>query len=225
MAAGRNRNGSRAARQRDADIEGRIADDDGIGSVRTQTAEAFDRRERNRQQSISVVDRVAKRTARKVPPQVEVLELDACALLEVSGQKRQKYIVTQGEAVEKFTHAGHYALSRARLFQLHGQVFEIQRLERVECIGRHAVIGGRLRQNPRVRATVERNAAKRVRDPVKIFKRTSHSSAARAAREHKSAVDVEKEECLQTGTVASAVSLRRARCPRAALSARVLHRS
>ena len=49
MTAGRNRNRSRAAGQRDPDIERRIADDDGIGSVRAQTAETFDRRQRDRQ--------------------------------------------------------------------------------------------------------------------------------------------------------------------------------
>src|SRR5262249_22897727 len=109
--------------------------------------------------------------------------------------------------------------------QLRGQVIKIQGLERVERRGWDAVIDCRLRQNPGVGSAVEWDAAEGVRDTVEVFERTGHSSAARAAGEHKSAIDVKKKECLQDRAAASAVSLHRVRCRRAALWAMVPHRS
>ena len=53
---------------------------------------------------------IAEGAARKVPPQVEVLQLDARPLDEVAGQQRQRHIVTPLQFVEQRRDARHHVL-------------------------------------------------------------------------------------------------------------------
>src|SRR5262245_35413609 len=200
VASGGDTDRTRSTGQRDAHVERCVADDHRVGSYGAQTADTLDGRQRNRQQSIPVVNDVAERAARKVAPEIEVLELDPRAPLEVSGEQRKKYIVMPGKGVEKLTHARHHAFAGTGLVQFRCQIFKVQGLEGIERVRGDAMNGSGLRQDPGVRASVEGNAAKGVRDAIKILERAGHGAAARAARKHKSAVDVEKKECLQTGT-------------------------
>src|SRR5262249_23506943 len=74
----------------------------------------------------------------------------------------------------------------------------VERLEFRQMRGCHAVARGRLRQNPRISPTVERDAAEGVPYAIQIFERPRHRTSACAAREHKRAVDVEQEYGFQT---------------------------
>src|SRR5262249_33602149 len=154
----------RPTRKRDANVQRSVADDHGIGGVRAQTAEAFHGRQRDLKKSVSIVHRVSEGAARKVPPQIEVLEFDPRAFLEIPGQQSEKYVVAPGERVEQLTHTRHDALPWAGLQEFHSQVFEIESFESGEGFGRYAVSRSRLRENPGVCPAVERHAPERVRN-------------------------------------------------------------
>ena len=76
---------------------------------------------------------VAKRTAGKVFPQIEVFELEAGAGFVVAGEQREIHVVSSGERVEQFADAGHQPLSvDACVLELDREMTEVRIAESQE---------------------------------------------------------------------------------------------
>jgi Cu-Zn family superoxide dismutase len=155
-----------------------------------------------RHQRVSIRRVVAERAAAEVAPQIEVFQLDSCALLEVSGQKAKQDIVPNVELVEQLTDAGHHRLDpMARLFDLLAQVPQISVAELFEELAVQIPAEPRQRvvQDDPVGPAGMRNAVERTAVTHDFSARATHRTHSGAARQHERAIDVEQHELRHDG--------------------------
>jgi hypothetical protein len=129
-------------------------------------------------------------------PQVEVLELDLRAGLEVAGQQGEMKVVARRQRVEQRADAGHDPLAGPRLVELLGEVMNVAVGETRELgrIRANAVRGCSVGQNAGIGAAGHRHVAKRITDREQLVEGEGHRPYSSAAAEHKRTVDVEKDQ-------------------------------
>ena len=100
-------------RPRAGDVVRRVADHEDIG--RRQSSGRPHARARSSAKGTSALRSAASSPnapQREVAPQIEVLELDPRAFLEVAGQQPEEHVVARGQRVEQVADAGHDGLRR-----------------------------------------------------------------------------------------------------------------
>ncbi len=95
------------------DIVWRVADDENVSGIDVGQAALPRALDRERHQLVSIRGIVAKRAAAEIPPQIEMLELDPCACLEVARQQAQEHVVAPIKDVEQLADTGHHRLDPA----------------------------------------------------------------------------------------------------------------
>ena len=107
MASCRDSDRTRSAGSSHGDVERRVAHDDDVGRVESCAVDLGDPIEGDGEQVVAVNDFAAEGTGGKVLPEVEVLQLEASACLEVTGQQAKYDVPPFAEEVQQA--GGHQA--------------------------------------------------------------------------------------------------------------------
>src|SRR5207237_5666060 len=113
VASGRHANRHRANRHGTRDVVRRVADHDDICRIHVTDPTCARARDCDRYQRVAIRRVVTKRPAPEVPPEIEVLELDARAIEEVARQQTQRDIGALLQRIEQLADTWHHRF-RAR---------------------------------------------------------------------------------------------------------------
>src|SRR5688572_30602097 len=112
----------------------RIADNDDIAPVDPRRPACDRASNRDLEQRVALLDIVAEGPAAKIAPEVEVLELDAGAALEVTGEQCQVGILSHRESLEQRTNAWQDPFARPRVVDLAREMFQVGIVESPQAL-------------------------------------------------------------------------------------------
>ena len=173
----------------------RVADDEHV--FRSSGPEAARARsiERERHERIAIGGVVAECSALEVAPQVEMLELDASAFLEISGEQREEHIGSCTERIEQLCDARHDRLhTLARQQNFVAEECHVGVAQPCEQIFIHFVADRtkRIVQDDPVGPAGDRHAVERIAVTDDLLAGAIHRAHASTTSKHQGAIDIEE---------------------------------
>lgn len=201
MASCRDSYGTRPAGSSHGDVEWRVAHDHDVGRIESCAVDLGDPIEGDGKQVVAFNDFAAEGAGGKVLPEVEVLQLEASACFEVTGEQAKHDVPPFGEVVQQRADTGHDAFARAGVLELALEVAEIGFVKPAERVWVAGQLMSRreLSDDPGVCSAVEgkRGRTRPFLLGKHLFRGVRHRPAAGPAGQHEGAIDVEEEKPVQ----------------------------
>ena len=200
--------GSRPDNACAGDVVRRIADYEDMFRFEFGQAAGAGAAERKGDEGVAIRGIVSERAAAEVAPQIEVLEFDPCAGLEVPGQQPQEHVVSLPQDVEQFPnpwHDGFHAAAWAQrfeglrpsgLFDFVAEVGDVAIAQAIEQAVIQRASGARddIGQDDPIGPAGNRNPLERMRVADQFLARAVHRPDSGAAGKHERPINIEQNQ-------------------------------